>query len=82
MARVASLPCRLRRGASRSEPPMKFEEFDLTDLRDELDITDVAMEHVPLDVFYGSLASILRSLAVGPVYLRSPTDARIPSLSR
>jgi len=37
LARVASLPCRLRRGASRSEPPMKFEEFDLTDLRDELE---------------------------------------------
>ena len=44
LAPVASLPCCLRRGASRSEQPMKFEGFGLTDLRDGLDIADVVME--------------------------------------
>src|SRR6266446_3292330 len=44
LAPVASLPCCFHRDASRSERPMKFEGFGLTDLRDELDIADVVME--------------------------------------
>ena len=44
LAPVASLPCCLRKGASRSEPPMKFEGFGLTDLRDRLDMAGVVME--------------------------------------
>jgi len=62
LAPVASLPCHLRRDASRSEPPMKFEGFDLTDLRDEFDMTDAVMEHRSARCLLRSFASILRSL--------------------